>query len=366
MQKTIVVIDSKKEFLDLVIPESKFPSLSRLLLIYQDGLEFSDYEALLDEYFLKLTPKSNENFTITIISPKLIQQEIHDLNFLTKLLKIIPYVTQFIFLLSSQLIKKETYELLDEIYSMGKILPTQLNFIYSSNLDEGFYYYFNHIDEFFRQGIEIDFKNKTGLVAKFQDFMNAIYSKLSNEDLTTFISIKKSTIQKEELNLNINSPARNSVIFRRRKLLTEGKIIELLNHKFQTILPKILSLKTINKMYYSSTFHYTYLPQFEGFTYPNYSGNSESIVYIYENVIGNPERYIDIERIKEINSNYSIVFRDENRPIFSISYYGDNDLPGDFKNIDYINLNLGLDHLYICVPVLKDLPQKKFFDELNL
>jgi hypothetical protein len=89
---------------------------------------------------------------------------------------------------------------------MGKIRPTQLHFVYSKIVDESFFYYLNHIDELFRQHLELDFQNKTSLVTKFQTLIQQMYEKLENQSLTYSVRIEKLLIQKELLINKIKVP----------------------------------------------------------------------------------------------------------------------------------------------------------------
>jgi hypothetical protein len=364
MNKNIVFINSKKAFMDLEVPINKFPNESRMVLVYQDGDDFSDAETLLNDFFLSLVPETNEKLKITIISPTLMKQEIHDLTFLKKLVILLPVVTQFLFFFTNNAIEKETFELLDEIYTMDKILPSQLNFIYSKNVDEKFYYYFDHIDELFRQGLELDLENKTGLVSKFQVFIQQLYSKLIDENLTRFVNINKSFII-EEMMTSFQVPAKKSTFLKSRKVLSEAKIIELFNHNFQGVLPKLISLKAQEKDYYRRSFYYTFLPQFENSSYSTNPEKFESILLMFERVLNHSKHYLNLDLLNNLHSKYSISYRDEYFSIFCISYYGDNDIPGADKFKDTIHFNIGLNNLYISVPFLRDLPQKKLFDELS-
>jgi hypothetical protein len=364
MIKNIEVVDSKKAFLDLAIPFNKFPEDSRLFLIYQDGNDFEVAHTLLDEYFMNLENRSYEKITIKIISPKLIEAEIHDLAFLKKLVSLLPVITQFLFLLSNPTLKKETYELLDEIFSSGKILPTQLNFVYTEHIDESFYYYFNHIDVMFRRGLEVDLNNKTSFVSKFQVYLKDIYENLLDENRTNKMIIKP-FIKKEDYTTFLEVPIKKTMFWKVRKLNTESTIINFFNQEFQGRLPKIVGLKKLKKTSLPKLFEFIYLPQFEGFTYPINLDNPQSIMSLYQYIMKHNNSFIDFERLKTIHETYTIMYPRDNYPIFCIVYYGNDDFFGDNLPKDHIYFNTGLEHLSIYVPTIKDLPQKKLFDELG-
>jgi hypothetical protein len=73
MEKNIIVIDSRKKFLDLIYPENNSYSKEALLLVYGDGDNLDDAEMQLKDYLSNVETR-HYSFKITIISPKLIQQ----------------------------------------------------------------------------------------------------------------------------------------------------------------------------------------------------------------------------------------------------------------------------------------------------
>ena len=140
-----------------------------------------------------------------------------------------------------------------------------------------------------------------------------------------------------------------------------------MNANFGDYLPKIVSLEKFKKSYKFSTFSVLFLPQFEGFTYPNDTESSESILAMYDKVLNKSGRSLDFERLNELHLKYSIFIDSSSYfPKYSVTYYSENDNPRDSNSSDWLYFHTVLDNLAARVPFLMNTPRIKVFDELSL
>jgi len=334
MKLNLTIVKTEADFLKINI--SKKSNNDHYLLFYDEGNSEINYEDILIKDFesSSFVYGVNDEDKFLVISSKVLKASTNPTYTMKKAIELIPFISSFVFLLTSSSIREETYQFLNTISDFKKVLETQVYFIYSSDIEKRFYDYFD-TENLFSTGAVVFANNLSNSLLNVQRLSDTLILQGRLKSILRSIMIVDYIL----LEPLPGKTFLNYFSFLPMFALSKNRILSHLNDGWKDSLPKIESLS-----FYKFTSHYDVLSKFkfENQTTTKFKDFYEYIEF-YEKVLNSKRKIIDIKKLKELDSKYLI------------HYYGSHGIPllyqKKLSNKVELEIDLGLSDLRLFAPL---------------